>query len=114
MIRLLLFAVSGYARHGHLRRHGADDPDLQDAHHKFWYDVVAYVITILISLIDQMVAIALLFAIAVFLFLQVSAHATHTLGGPSPLSGGPRPDVASLPCGGNDVFPPRGCDPPGT
>ena len=45
-----------------------------------WYAVVAYVITILISLIDPKVAIALYFAIAVFLFVPFQAVARAVTG----------------------------------
>jgi hypothetical protein len=45
-----------------------------------WYAVGAYVFTILISLIDPTVAIALYFAIAVFLFVPFQAVARAVTG----------------------------------
>jgi len=67
VIRLLFSLMSAYAGREHLYREGVDDPDFDEAHRKFRAVVIGYVVTILRSLLAPVVAIALYFAIAVFL-----------------------------------------------
>jgi uncharacterized membrane protein len=67
VIRLLFSLMSAYAQREQLYRSGVDDPDFQEAHRKFRVAVVGYVLTILLSLVVPIVAIALYFAIAVFM-----------------------------------------------
>ena len=81
VIRLLGSALTGYARREHLREVGPDEPDAQEAHKKFRYVVVAYVVTIVIALIVPIVAIILYFAIAIFLVVPFRAVASALLRG---------------------------------
>ena len=81
VIRLLGSALSGYARREHLREVGPDEPDAQEAHKKFRYVVVAYVVTIAIALIVPIVAIILYFAIAIFLVVPFRAVASELFRG---------------------------------
>ena len=84
VIRLLFSLMSAYARREHLYRSGPDDPDFQDARGKFRVVVIGYVVTILLSLVLPIAAIALYFAIAVFLvvpFREVARTLTELLRG---------------------------------
>ena len=49
LIRLLFAALSAYVRSAQLRRAGVDDPDLDEAHKKFKFVIVAYVVIILLG-----------------------------------------------------------------
>jgi uncharacterized membrane protein len=80
VIRLLFSAMSAYARREHLRRPGVDDPDYQEARKKFRVVIVAYVVTILVSLLIPIVAIILYFAIAVFMIVPFRTVARVIFG----------------------------------
>ena len=79
-IRLLFAGLGGYARRERLRRPGADDPDLQDAHKKFRIAVGGYVVTICLGLVVPIVAIVLYFAIAIFLLVPFGAVGREVFG----------------------------------
>lgn len=68
-IRLLFAALSVYVRRAHLRAPGVEDPDLDEARRKLRFAVVAYLVTILLSLLVPLVAIALYFTIAVVMIV---------------------------------------------
>jgi uncharacterized membrane protein len=80
VIRLLFSAMGEYARRKDLRRPGVDDPDLDEAHKKFRYAVVAYVLTILVGLLVPAVAIFLYFAVAVYLFVPFGTDYRAIIG----------------------------------
>ena len=69
VIRVLFAALAAYAQRERLRQPRADDPDLQDAHAKFRFAVVAYGVTVLLGLLLPGVAIALYFALAMYLIV---------------------------------------------
>lgn len=69
LIRLLFAALSAYVRNAQLRRAGVDDPDLDEAHKKFKFVIVAYVVIILFGLLLPKPAIFLYFAVALFLIV---------------------------------------------
>ena len=66
-IRLLGFALDSYARHEKLYESGPSDEELQAERRDIWPTVAAYVIAILIGLALPTLAVALYFALAVFL-----------------------------------------------
>jgi uncharacterized membrane protein len=68
-IRLLGFALDAYARHENLYERGPADAELQTEHRDIWPTVAAYVAAILIGLALPTLAVALYFAVAVFLVL---------------------------------------------
>jgi TMEM175 potassium channel family protein len=80
LIRILFSVMGAYARREHLRDSNADDADLQDARKKFRVSVIAYVVTILLGLLAPTVAIALYFAIAVFLVVPFRTVPWKLLG----------------------------------
>jgi uncharacterized membrane protein len=80
VIRLLLSALSGYARREHLRLPGPDEPDAQEARKKFRYVVTAYVITIGLAFLIPAAAIGLYFAIAVFQIAPLRAIGRAVFG----------------------------------
>ena len=67
MIRLLGFALDTYARHEHLYSHDQVDEELQTERRGIIPVLAVYVIAILIGLAAPKVAVALYFAVAVFL-----------------------------------------------
>ena len=68
-IRLVGFALDAYARHEHLYEGGAPDAELQTQRRDIWPTVAAYVIAIIVGLVLPTLAVALYFALAVFLVL---------------------------------------------
>jgi uncharacterized membrane protein len=80
VIRLLLTALSTYARRGHLRKPGVADPDLDEARKKFYYAIAGYLLAIVIGLVFPEFAIILYFAVAVFLFVPLRTVARAILG----------------------------------
>jgi uncharacterized membrane protein len=80
MIRLLLTALAAYAMSRHLRKADAADPDLDEAHKKFYFAIVGYLVAILIGLVFPEFAIFLFFAVAVFLFVPFRTVAREISG----------------------------------
>ena len=68
-IRFLGFALDAYARHEHLYEGGPAGEELQAERREIWPTLGAYVTAILIGLALPMLAVALYFAVAVFLVL---------------------------------------------
>ena len=66
-IRLLLFALDGYARREHLYTQAQADEDLVTERRDVWPVLAGYVITILIGLALPRLAVVLYLALAVFL-----------------------------------------------
>ena len=83
-IRLLFAALSAYVRRAHLRSPGVDDPDLEEAHRKFRFAVVAYLVTILLSFLVPFAAIVLYFAIAVVMIVPFRTVAREISKGRHP------------------------------
>jgi uncharacterized membrane protein len=71
VVRLLLTALTAYARKGSLRKPDAADPDLDEARKKFHYAIAGYVLAIVIGLLIPKVAIFLYLAVAVFLLVPL-------------------------------------------
>ena len=71
VVRLLLAALTAYARKGSLRKPDAADPDLDEARKKFHYAIAGYVLAIVIGLLIPEVAIFLYLAVAVFLLVPL-------------------------------------------
>ena len=68
-IRLSFFVLDSYARRAHLLGPDVDDADLRDERRKFLYVVVGYAATIVLGLAAPLVAVALYFALAIFLVI---------------------------------------------
>ena len=68
-IRLLGFALDAYARHEHLYDIGPAGEELQTERRDIWAIAAAYVIAIAIGLVLPILAVALYFAVAMFLVL---------------------------------------------
>ena len=68
-IRLLGFALDAYARHENLYEEGSGDDELRAERRDLWPTVAAYVTAIIIGLALPALAVALYFALAVFLVL---------------------------------------------
>jgi uncharacterized membrane protein len=68
-IRVLLFALDEYARREHLYSQEEADADLQTERRQLWPVLAAYVIAILVGLALPRLAVALYFAVAVYLLV---------------------------------------------
>ena len=73
VIRVLLTALTTYARNRHLRKPDVADPDLEEARKKFYYAIAGYLLAIVIGLVVPEFAIILYFVVAVFLFVPFRA-----------------------------------------
>ena len=73
VIRILLTALTTYARNRHLRKPDVADPDLEEARKKFYYAIAGYLLAIVIGLVVPEFAIILYFVVAVFLFVPFRA-----------------------------------------
>jgi len=73
VIRILLTALTTYARSRHLRKPDVADPDLEEARKKFYYAIAGYLLAIVIGLVVPEFAIILYFVVAVFLFVPFRA-----------------------------------------
>ena len=72
-IRLMFFVMDTYTRREGLLLPGAADPDLQEERRKFRYVVVGYSATIVVAIFFPFAAVALYFAIAIFLVVPFRA-----------------------------------------
>jgi len=72
-IRLAFFVLESYARREHLLIAGADDADLRDERKKFVYVAIGYIITIALGILVPLAAVAIYFALAIFLVVPFRA-----------------------------------------
>ncbi len=80
VVRLTFALLVSYTRREHLRRVRADDPDLQEARKKTGIVLIGYGVAIVVGLLAPPVAIALYFALAVFLVVPFRAAARELFG----------------------------------
>jgi uncharacterized membrane protein len=74
-VRLFLSVLIAYSRGEHLQRPGADDADMRDTRRKLPFVLVAYCITIILSLFVPVAGVVIYFAVAVYLVVPFRAVA---------------------------------------